>query len=64
MELFEKEMERTRDRYNLCRAHGNLPYNMVAYTGHIKWIRNLYERIHEPMQVFKKQEKVHMHMFM
>lgn len=58
MKMFQKEIEKLRDRYNLDRKDPELPRNMPPFSGRIVWIRQLYERILEPMEIFKTKPRV------
>lgn len=58
MEMFQEEIEKLRDRYNMERQAPLLPRNMPPVSGRIMWIRQLYKRIEEPMDVFKQHHRV------
>lgn len=59
--MFQEEMEKLRDRYNLERQTPPLPRNMPPVSGRIMWIRHFYQRILEPMQVFETKTRVMKH---
>lgn len=56
--MFQDEIEELRDRYNEERQNPLLPRNMPPISGRIMWIRQLYSRIEEPMNIFKTKTKV------
>lgn len=56
--MFQDEIEDLRDRYNEERQNPLLPRNMPPISGRIIWIRQLYSRIEEPMNIFKTKTKV------
>lgn len=58
MEMFQKEIATLRDKYNADRQNPILAWNMPPVSGRIYWIRQLYSRISEPMEIFKSREKV------
>lgn len=58
MMLFQYEIEKLRDRYNEGRQAPVVPRNMPPVSGRIRWIRQYYSRITEPMEIFKTKTKV------
>ncbi|KAJ3662197.1 hypothetical protein Zmor_006553 [Zophobas morio] len=61
MEMFQKELEDLRDRYNEDRQTPLLPRNMPPVSGRIMWIRHLYRRMEECMEVFITKPRVMRH---
>nr|CAI5817756.1 unnamed protein product [Callosobruchus analis] len=61
MIMFEKEIGDLRDRYNEERQSPMLPRNMPPVSGRIYWVRHFYERIEQPMNVFKTKTRVMRH---
>lgn len=61
MEMFQEEIEQLRDKYNEERQSPLLPRNMPPCSGRIMWIRQLYKRIEEPMDIFKQHHRVMRH---
>ncbi|XP_034179159.2 dynein heavy chain 8, axonemal kl-3 [Osmia lignaria lignaria] len=59
--LFQKEIEDVRDRYNEDRSDPPLPRNIPPIAGRILWIRQLYRRVEEPMEIYKKCIRVLSH---
>ncbi|CAL7938026.1 unnamed protein product [Xylocopa violacea] len=59
--LFQKEIEDVRDRYNEDRSDPPLPRNIPPIAGRILWIRQLYRRIEDPMEVYKQCKRVISH---
>ncbi|XP_076759064.1 dynein heavy chain 8, axonemal kl-3 [Xylocopa sonorina] len=59
--LFQKEIEDVRDRYNEDRSDPPLPRNVPPIAGRILWIRQLYRRIEDPMEVYKQCKRVISH---
>lgn len=62
--LFQKEIEDVRDRYNEDRSNPPIPRNVPPITGRILWIRQLYRRIENPMEIYKKCTRVLSHNYM
>lgn len=62
--LFQKEIEDVRDRYNEDRSDPPLPRNIPPIAGRILWIRQLYRRIENPMEIYKKCVRVLSHDYM
>lgn len=58
IEMFQEEIEALRDRYNEERHAPLVPRNMPPVSGRIMWIRQLYKRIEEPMDIFKERYRV------
>lgn len=58
LEMFQNEIGDLRDRYNEERQNPLVPRNMPPVAGRIMWIRQLYARIEEPMNIFKTKCKV------
>lgn len=58
LEMFQDEIEVLRDHYNEDRQNPRLPRLMPPVSGRITWVRQLYSRIEEPMNVFKERTKV------
>lgn len=50
-ELLDKEMEEIKDRYNEDRESPPVDWNMPGAPGRIKWVRNLFQKIDDPMKV-------------
>ncbi|KAK4886462.1 hypothetical protein RN001_002733 [Aquatica leii] len=61
IEMFQDEIEELRDHYNEERQNPQLPRNIPPVCGRIMWIRQLYNRIQEPMQTFQHRSKVMKH---
>lgn len=61
LEMFEKEIELLRDKYNELRQNPAIPHNMPPISGRVVWIRQLYKRIEEPMEIFKTKKRVMQH---
>ncbi|KAB0798200.1 hypothetical protein PPYR_09193 [Photinus pyralis] len=61
LEMFQDEIEELRDHYNEERQKPDLPRNIPPVCGRIMWIRQLYSRMEEPMDVFKERTKVMKH---
>ncbi|XP_044272703.1 dynein axonemal heavy chain 8 [Tribolium madens] len=61
MEMFQKELEDLRDRYNEERQSPLLPRNMPPVSGRIMWIRHLYRRMEESMEIFMTKPRVMRH---
>lgn len=59
--IFEREIEKVRDRYNEDRSHPCLSRNIPPVTARILWIRQLSKRIEVPMNMFKSHQKVIAH---
>ncbi|CAK9824517.1 Dynein axonemal heavy chain 8 [Anthophora retusa] len=59
--LFQKEIEDVRDRYNEDRSDPPIPRNVPPIAGRILWIRQLYRRIEDPMEIYKKCKRVLAH---
>lgn len=58
MIMFQEELENLRDRYNEERQSPLVPRNMPPASGRIRWIRQYYRRILQPMRIFKTKERV------
>lgn len=61
LEMFQKEIESLRDKYNEHRQNPAIPRNMPPVSGRIMWIRQFYKRIEEPMEIFKTRTRVMRH---
>jgi dynein heavy chain len=59
--MFQRELEDLRDRYNEDRQSPLLPRNMPPVSGRIMWIRHLYRRMEESMEVFLTKPRVMRH---
>lgn len=57
--MFKKEIAILRDRYNADRQEPTLPMNVTPFAGRIMWIRQLFKRISEPMEIFKTRKRVY-----
>ncbi|XP_076677676.1 dynein heavy chain 8, axonemal kl-3 isoform X2 [Andrena cerasifolii] len=62
--LFQKEIEDVRDRYNEDRSDPPLSRNIPPIASRILWIRQLYRRIENPMEIYKQCERVLSHDYM
>ncbi|XP_076295220.1 dynein heavy chain 8, axonemal kl-3 [Lasioglossum baleicum] len=62
--LFQKEIEDVRDRYNEDRSDPPIPRNVPPISGRIMWIRQLYRRIENPMEIYKQCIRVLSHDYM
>ncbi|KAK6618885.1 hypothetical protein RUM44_003266 [Polyplax serrata] len=58
LDKFYDEIADLRDRYNEDRQTCPVPRNMPPVSGRIYWIRQLYKRLEEPMDVFKTKKPV------
>lgn len=58
LQMFQDEIEELRDRYNEERQNPLLPRNIPPVSARIMWIRQLYSRIEEPMNIFKENIRV------
>lgn len=58
LQMLQNEIGELRDRYNEERQSPSIPRNMPPVSGRIMWIRQLYKRIEEPMDIFKTKCKV------
>ncbi|XP_069678741.1 dynein axonemal heavy chain 5-like [Periplaneta americana] len=56
--LFQEEIESLRDNYNEFRQNPQICRNMPPVSGRIKWIRQYYKRIEEPMNILKEKASV------
>ncbi|XP_044760955.1 dynein axonemal heavy chain 8-like isoform X2 [Coccinella septempunctata] len=61
MIMFQEELENLRDRYNEERQSPLVPRNMPPASGRIRWIRQYYRRILQPMRIFKTKDRVIKH---
>lgn len=58
MKMFQNEIAILRDKYNAERHHPHIPHNFPPFSGRVLWIREMYKRILDPMNIFKSREKV------
>ncbi|EEB13574.1 ciliary dynein heavy chain, putative [Pediculus humanus corporis] len=58
LDKFYDEIGDVRDRYNEDRQSCPVPKNMPPVSGRIFWVRQLYKRIEEPMDIFKTKKAV------
>ncbi|OAD58895.1 Dynein heavy chain 8, axonemal [Eufriesea mexicana] len=58
---FQKEIEDVRDRYNEDRSDPPIPRNIPPIAGRILWIRQLFRRIENPMEIYKNCRRVIVH---
>lgn len=61
MGMYHKELEDLRDRYNEERQTPLLPRNMPPVSGRIMWVRHLYRRMEESMEIFITKSRVMKH---
>ncbi|KAK9891390.1 hypothetical protein WA026_014631 [Henosepilachna vigintioctopunctata] len=61
MVMFQEELEVLRDRYNEERQSPLVPKYMPPASGRVRWIRQYYKRIEEPMLIFSTKERVVKH---
>ncbi|XP_022920277.2 dynein axonemal heavy chain 8 [Onthophagus taurus] len=61
LEMFQNEIGELRDRYNEERQNPLIPRCMPPISGRIMWIRQLYSRIEDPMDIFKLKCRVMRH---
>ncbi|XP_025829635.1 dynein heavy chain 8, axonemal [Agrilus planipennis] len=61
IEILQTEIEFLRDKYNEDRRDPILPRNMPPVSGRIMWIRQLYARMEEPMEIFRPKTRVMRH---
>lgn len=57
-EMYQQEIETLRDKYNEERSSPMLARNVPPISGRVMWIRQLFKRIEEPMNIFKTRRRV------
>lgn len=55
--MYQQEIEYVRDKYNEDRSDPLVPRSIPPIAGRIMWIRQLYKRIENPMNMFKSHQR-------